>query len=96
MVARRPGLGQVQIWQDTRGRLLFKIVKRDSDHPTAEDLEFLYNQTRLYLGEDVKIEHAFVDSLPIGASGKVLVSRSSVACDFVDIQGEKRNDLEDS
>ncbi|MGA2030671.1 MAG: hypothetical protein ABSG68_00305 [Thermoguttaceae bacterium] len=86
MVAKRPGLGQVQIWQDTRGKVLFKIVKRDSSSPTAEDLGFLDAQTRLYLGQDVKIEHEFVDSLPSETSGKFLFCRSSAACDFVDLQ----------
>jgi phenylacetate-CoA ligase len=85
IVAKRPGLGQVQIWQDTRGRVLFKIVKRDSNSPTAEDLEFLGARTRFYLGENVKIEHEFVDSLPTQVSGKYLFCHSSAACDFVDL-----------
>lgn len=86
MVAKRPGLGQVQIWQDRRGKVLFKIVKRDRNSPTAEDLNFLDAQTRLYLGENVGIEHEFVDSLPTEPSGKFLFCRSSAACDFVDLQ----------
>ncbi len=86
MVAKRPGLGQVQIWQETVGRVLFKIVKRDGNGPTPEDLEFLNAQTRLYLGANVKIEHEFVDALAAEPSGKFLFCRSTAASDFIDLQ----------
>ena len=51
------------------GKVLFKIVRRDERSPAADDLELLDAQTRLYLGEDVKIDREFVDSLPCELSG---------------------------
>ena len=85
VVAQRPRLGQVQIWQDAPGRVLFKIAARKQNPPSKEDLDFLDARTRLYLGADVKIEFEFVDALPSEPSGKYLFCRSTAACDFVDL-----------
>ena len=85
VVAKRPSLGQVQIWQDTRGRVLYKIAKREGDGLDTADREFLDRQTKLYLGQDAKIECELVEALPSEPSGKFLFCRSTAATDFVDL-----------
>jgi len=87
VVAKRPTLGQVQLWQDTPGRVLYKIRSNDGRPPSQADLQFLETETRRYLGDDAKVEYEFVDELPCEPSGKYLFCRSSAACDFVDLHG---------
>jgi phenylacetate-CoA ligase len=87
VVAKRPTLGQVQLWQDTPGSVLYKI-RRDDGHPSAPaDLQFLEMETKRYLGDDTKVEYEFVEELPSESSGKHLLCRSSAACDFVNLHG---------
>jgi phenylacetate-CoA ligase len=87
VVAKRPTLGQVQLWQDTPGRVLYKICVPDGRSASPADLEFLDTETKCYLGPDTIVEHQFVDELPSESSGKYLFCRSTAACDFVDLHG---------
>jgi hypothetical protein len=87
VVAKRPALGQVQLWQDAPGRVLYKIRTNDGRPSSQADLQFLEMETRGYLGDDAKVEFEFVDDLPCEASGKYLFSRSTAACDFMDLHG---------
>ena len=41
VVAKRPSLGQVQIWQDAPGQVLYKVAKRGGNGLDAADREFL-------------------------------------------------------
>jgi len=84
VVAKRPSLGQVQLWQDAPGRVLYKIAPGEKRSPDEADFEFLQRETKRYLGSDAKVEYELVDALSAEPSGKFLFCRSSVACDFVD------------
>ncbi len=83
VVAKRPMLGQVQLWQDTPGQVLFKIAPGDGRSVSSDDLDFLRKESKRYLGGDTKIEYELVDELSAEPSGKFLFCRSSAACDFV-------------
>ncbi len=87
VVAKCPALGQVQLWQDAPGRVLYKIRTNDGRPSSQADLQFLETETRGFLGDDAKVEFEFVDDLPCEASGKYLFSRSTAACDFMDLHG---------
>lgn len=78
VVAKRPSLGQVQIWQEAPGRLTYRIAP-PGDEPTAqEDLDFLRSATQKYVGPDTEIEFEFVDELRPEPSGKFTFCRSTV------------------
>jgi phenylacetate-CoA ligase len=87
VVAKRPSLGQVQLWQDAPGRVLYKIRSGDGRPLSPADLQFLDVETRSYLGPDATIDHQYVEELPCEASGKYVFCHSSAACDFVDLHG---------
>jgi phenylacetate-CoA ligase len=83
VVAHRPSLGQVQLWQHTPGEVLYKIVRRADKIVGKSDLEYLECETQRYLGNDTHIEYEFVDELPAESSGKFIFCRSSVVHDFL-------------
>ncbi len=87
VVAKRPSLGQVQIWQDVPGRVLFKIHSHDGRPTDSADLQYLETETKRYLGDNTKVEYEFVEELPCEPSGKYLFCRSAAASDFVDLHG---------
>lgn len=58
---------QYQIIQPSREKLLIRMVK--SAEPKNEDLTYLINGVRKYLG-DVEVETEFVESIPSAPSGK--------------------------
>ncbi len=89
LVAARPSLGQVQLWQDSAGQVLHKICTTDGMPLSSVDLQFLERETKRYLGPDTKVEHEFVAELRPEPSGKFLFCRSSAACDFVDLHGQE-------
>lgn len=78
IVAKRPSLGQVQIQQDERGKVLYRIGTGNGSPISDEDRRFLLAQTAEYLGDDTMVEFEFVDVIPHEPSGKFLFSRSSV------------------
>lgn len=82
VIGCRPSLGQVQILQETAGQVLFRICKgphfRDPD-----DLDYLQEASRRYLGSDTVVDWEFVDGLASQSSGKFLFCRSSAAPEFV-------------
>jgi len=84
VVARRPTLGQVQLWQDTPGRVLYKIAPAEGRRVANTDLQFLETETRRYVGNDTKVDYEFVEELAPEPSGKFLFCRSTAACDFLD------------
>jgi len=84
LVARRPSLGQVQIWQEVRGQVLFKICPLNGAAVSPDDRLFLDTETKNYLGPDTNIDYECVEQLPCEPSGKYLFCRSAAACDFVD------------
>ena len=87
VVAKRPALGQVQIWQDKPGRVLYKIRTNDGRRSSNDDLLFLETETKRYLGGDTEIEFEFVEELRSEPSGKYLFCRSTAASDFVELHG---------
>ncbi len=80
VVARRPGLGQVQIRQEERGKVLYRI-KAGSNFRERDDLEYLAAETRRYLGEGTLVDWEFAADLGPEPSGKYVFSRSEVSID---------------
>lgn len=85
VVAKRPTLGQVQLWQDTPGRVLYKVRSNDGRPSLQADLQFLESETQCYLGPGTKVEFEFVDELPCEPSGKYIFCRSKAATNFIDL-----------
>ncbi len=82
VVAHRPSLGQVQIHQERAGEVTYR-VRPGVAFAQAEDLAYLEQTTRRYLGETVKVGWELVQEIPCEASGKFLFSRSTVTPAFV-------------
>jgi phenylacetate-CoA ligase len=71
---------QFQVVQKEPGRLLLKIVKasRFDDRIFAE----LLAKLRSYLGDDMKIDVAFVDAIPLAGTGKRQTTLTRIPIDF--------------
>jgi phenylacetate-CoA ligase len=82
VIGKRPSLGQVQIHQETAGQVLFRI-HRGPDFRDGEDIDYLHQAARRYLGKDAVVDCEFVDELPAEASGKFLFCRSMAAPDYL-------------
>lgn len=82
LVAHRPSLGQVQILQEERGRLIYRVRPGDAFNEPAE-IQYIEDASRRFLGQDTQIELDLVAEIPHAASGKYLFSRSSVAPEFL-------------
>ncbi len=78
VIAKRPTLGQVQLIQDRPGQVLFKIAPKNGVDPSPEDLHFLQEETKKYLGERLESEVEFVTEIPCEPSGKFIFSKSRV------------------
>jgi hypothetical protein len=78
VVGKRPSLGQVQIHQELPGQVLFRIQAGPA-FSKAEDLEYLRQAARRYLGEGAVVDCEFVDELRPERSGKFLFCRSTAA-----------------
>ena len=83
MVGKRPQLGQVQIWQDAPGRVLFKIAPLQGKNPEDADFRYLIDESNAYLGPNTSVEFEVVDSLPCEPSGKFIFCRSTANCDYL-------------
>ena len=59
---------QFQFYQDTPGKVIFKVVKKDTY--TEKDTERIYRGLKRKLGEDMDLEIVFVDTIPKTQSGK--------------------------
>jgi phenylacetate-CoA ligase len=81
VVAHRPGLGQVQIYQDRAGQVHYRVRARA---PAHRDLRTLIEDTRRFLGPGARVSWERVDDLAPEPSGKFLFCRSSVTPDFLD------------
>ncbi|MDR1965059.1 MAG: hypothetical protein LBQ50_14905 [Planctomycetaceae bacterium] len=79
IVSKRPSFCQIQIIQEERGRILYRVGCGHDKPLQQNDLDFLREQTELYLGKGIKIDYEYVDSIPHEASGKYLFSKSTVA-----------------
>ena len=86
VIAERPRLGRVQLWQEEAGRVLCKISPESRDNLDT-DLNYLVTETERFLGPGTKVEIEFVDNLQEEESGKYLFCRSTAACDFMQTQG---------
>ncbi|MCC6493233.1 MAG: phenylacetate--CoA ligase family protein [Pirellulales bacterium] len=78
VVAKRPTLGQVQIWQTAPGTLTYKIAPRDGAPTSSADLDFLRTSTAKYVGAGTETRFEFVDELKPEPSGKFIFCRSTV------------------
>jgi phenylacetate-CoA ligase len=78
VVGKRPSLGQVQIQQEKAGHVLFRI-QRGPAFRAGEDVEYLHQAARRYLGDDARVECEFVNELAPEPSGKFLFCRSKAA-----------------
>jgi phenylacetate-CoA ligase len=77
VVANRPSLGAVQLRQVTPAVLVYRIV-RGKDFRELEDLAYLRDATKKYLGRGAIAQFEFVNELPKSPSGKLLFCRSEV------------------
>ena len=82
VVAHRPSLGQVQIVQQRKGAVTYRI-RPGSDFQGERDVDYLRSTTRKYLGAQAEIESEVVEELPGESSGKFLFSRSTVTPNFL-------------
>lgn len=82
LLAQRPKLGQVQIRQEALGHVRY-LIQSGPTGPSTDDLRFLENETRKYLGSEMNIEIEMTDHLPLTPSGKFSYCRSSVTPSFV-------------
>lgn len=84
VLALRPSLGEVQLWQELPGQVLYKIVRRSVDSPLAnEDIQFLITETKRHLGDATIVDYELVDELTTGGSGKFLFCRSTATSDCI-------------
>jgi len=83
LVGQRPSLGQVQIRQDRAGQAHYRICPPHGKL-ADDDLRYLTDGTRAYLGHGVRVSWEVVDELPAEPSGKFLFCRSTVTADFLD------------
>jgi len=83
VLAKRPSLGQVQLWQDVPGRVLYKIAPGDGASPGEADVAFLERETKRYLGSDTEVDYELVDAISAEPSGKFLFCRSTAPCSFL-------------
>ncbi len=81
LVAQRPSLGQIQILQVSPGRALFRIKAGPAFRP-KDDLTYLRDTARRYLGNDFILDHEFVKELAPEPSGKFLFCRSRATPDY--------------
>jgi phenylacetate-CoA ligase len=84
LVAKRPMLGQVQIYQEAMGRVLYNIAPSEGIDVAAADLDYLRSETKYYLGKNTEVEFQFVKEIPSETSGKHIFCRSLATCDFLD------------
>lgn len=63
-----PGIQEGQIIQKQVDKIKVNVLKADSYK--QKDLDNLLHHMHLRLGEDMKIEYDFVDSIPLGENGK--------------------------
>lgn len=83
VVAKRPSLGRVQIWQETPGRVVYRIASLDGQSPQVADLRFLTEATQTHVGADTHVEFESVPELQSEATGKTLFCRSTAKSDFL-------------
>jgi phenylacetate-CoA ligase len=82
VLAKRPSLGQVQILQNQRKKVTYRIC-RGPGFDEAQDTDYLKQMSKRYLGEDIAVDFEFVNEILPESSGKFILSRSSIAADFV-------------
>ena len=79
VVAYRPTLKQIQIYQERQGEVVFRIASGRKHPVPDDDLDFVREKSAVYLGKGTKVEFEFVDDIPKTASGKSLFSISKAA-----------------
>lgn len=83
VIANAHSLGQVQLYQDTPGRVLYRIRQLPGKPVPREDLSFVERETKRHLGADTLVDFEFVDQIPNGPSGKFLYCISKVKATFL-------------
>jgi phenylacetate-CoA ligase len=82
VIANADSLGQVQLYQDTPGRVLYRIRQLPGKSVSREDLLFVESETKRHLGAGTQVDFEFVDQIPNGPSGKFLYCISKVKATF--------------
>lgn len=77
MVAQRPSLGQIQLEQNERGRVICRMAPKHGQ-ATDEDRNFLTEQVHSYLGQGTSIEFDIVSRIEHEPSGKYRFSKSTL------------------
>lgn len=76
LVAVVPGIGQAQLIQETRERLLVRLVKGSDFGPGS--IKLIETKAAELLGSDMRLEFEFVDKIACESSGKYRFSISQV------------------
>jgi phenylacetate-CoA ligase len=82
VVANKPSLGQVQIYQQRSGSVCYRIRPSGSFDPDA-DVSYLVQRTRKFLGNDCEVTWETVEDFPVTPSGKFRFSLSEVTPSFL-------------
>jgi phenylacetate-CoA ligase len=79
-------INQFQVFQPDHKSIVLRIVK--GDEFISSELDKAINKIRQYVGEDMKIEIEYVESIPLSESGKQQHTISKVSVPFTKQQGE--------
>jgi phenylacetate-CoA ligase len=89
IVAQRTTLEQVQIHQEEPKHILYRICSRTFRQP--DDVLYLQEQTRRYLGDGMSVELEIVDTFETVPSGKFVFCRSKVPPSFLETAPQPAN-----
>ncbi len=76
VIAQRPSLGQVQLIQEKKNHVLFRIAPPSDSSIGDSDQQFLIEQFKSYLGDQMQFDFEFVDELLAEPSGKFIFCKS--------------------
>jgi phenylacetate-CoA ligase len=82
VIANAASIGQVQLYQDSPGRVLYRIRQLPGKATTRQDLTFVECETKRHLGANTRVDFEFVDEIPNGPSGKFLYCISKLKPTF--------------
>jgi phenylacetate-CoA ligase len=76
VIAQRPSLGQVQLIQERKNHVLFRIAPPGNGTIGHSDQQFLIEQFKAYLGDEMQFDFEFVKELVAEPSGKFIFCKS--------------------
>jgi len=85
-------VGQYQLTQERRDRVVMRVVPRQS--PTPEDISWFEDAAREHLGSGVEFQVVLVPEIPLEVTGKFRVSRSLVESSYDGIDWDRRRSMD--